>query len=165
MIRRTAMKRKRPKPRKNLDPVFRTAYCDEDGVDELLFYAGARILFGGIVREKTGIVEYPLDHLPFHPHHIGHRGQKRDWRTNLIYIPAYAHDRIHHGHKGEPVFGTLLCLYAKFLKSKKRGDPEEFDVKLLDQCFGQNVAGWLNRDFDHPWLNEIRDEILEGLNA
>jgi hypothetical protein len=54
----------------------------------------------------------------------------------------------------------LLCLWAKFQKSRKRGDPEEFDHQLLDECFGQCVYGWLLKDFGEAWLNEIRDTIL-----
>ncbi len=160
-MKRTPMKRKPPRKRPDIDPTFRRDYCAETGLDELLFYAGIRITHKGIVRERPLIIEEPRDSCPFHAHHICHRGAKRDWRTNLIFIPAYAHDRIHFGHKGEPVYGTLLCLWAKFQKSTKRGDPEEFDLKLLGECFGQSVRGWLSRDFESAWLNEIRDEILE----
>lgn len=160
-LKRTRIKRGKLKG-KFLDPTFRRAYCEEAWFDEVLFWTGFRINDWGIIREDNGgTIEEPRNGVLFDAHHIGHRGAKRDWRTNLIFIPRVSHDAIHFGTRGQTIDGVLLCLWAKLLKREQTGVAEEFDLKLLNECFGQSVLGWLHRDFGQTRFNDIRDEIVE----
>lgn len=155
--------------RKTVDPVFRRKYAREAGMDEILFYSGWRITDKGPQHESPGIVEQPREWFPQEVHHIGHRGAKRDWRTNLIYIPRMAHTLIHSGRKGEPVYGQILCIYSKLLKADAKtyaGElkwPCEFDLQLLDECFGQSVLAFCEQAQVPAQLESVREECVERL--
>lgn len=154
---------------KTINVAFRREYAEEAGMDELLFYSGWRITEKGPVYEWPGIVEQPREWFPCEVHHIGHRGAKRDWRTNLLYIPRAGHTLIHSGRRGEAAYGPVLCVYAKLMKSdtkKWTGEarwPEEFDLELLNQCFGQSVLAFCEDAAMPEKLEAMREETVERL--
>lgn len=145
--------------RKRTDPTFRHAYFLESPFDEVLFWTGWSITGGGPVEHWRGIVQNADD-----PHHICHIGQKRDWRTNLCNLPREAHDTIHFGIRGEPQWGTLLCIVAKLRKQEKTDDPDEFDLPLLDDCLGKSVIATIEGYDLHDWAEPFRDEALSRLS-
>lgn len=99
-------------------------------------------------------------------HHIWSMGRRPDFRSNLIALADWPHDRFHFGHKGEQGPLRMLCMLAKARKAERIGEPEEFDIDELNKASGKLVLGWtqyLRFEERWSWCEPFRLELIRRM--